>query len=88
MQVPTAPLPAMPGAIGLGGTPASARLLQEPGTPATEAGPLKPLCRTGSTAHSALLHDPLRHRFQCPCMQWCFMELPRQLQATSNLCCL
>ena len=54
-QVPTAPLPAMPGAIGLGGTPASVRLLQEPQTPATDAGPLKPLCRTGSTAHRASL---------------------------------
>ena len=60
MQVPTAPLPAMPGAIGLGGTPASARLLQEPQTPATDAGPLKPMCRTGSTAQRALLRDPLR----------------------------
>ena len=49
----------MPGAIGLGGTPASARLMQEPQTPATEAGPLKPMCRTGSTAHCATLHSLL-----------------------------
>ena len=52
VQVPTAPLPAMPGAMGLGSTPAS-RLKEEPGTPATDAASLKPLCRTGSTAHGA-----------------------------------
>ncbi len=56
--MPAAPLPAMPGAVGLGGTPSS-RLKDEPATPVTDAASLKPLCRTGSTAHGAPAPQPL-----------------------------